>query len=368
MIWPLLRPPDLRRSAPEPQPIQLGRPYSLYLGRESADVHFTTEWATFAEIPGGPTPRVVLPLPAEVDDLGVAVVRVPKEAWRGRLVLFGRFEDGNVTRPIHFDLKEGGRPQVRAARPAETLPLRVMAFAPDGAPADDGPPPRVVRVEVVDLPLPVTFDAMVKGGVAAFGGIPFLERSLRVASDAFGGEFAIDPDTWLSSQELRVTLPGPEERVLHVPGAPQDLEVQVRAAGGASYGLLPYRRSGDALTLRLAPGDVRVLLRAGDRWAATRTPEGAGEWRVPFADFPKATHVRLALRGGGPGQVRLHRIEDETEVLGQGLTRSVRGAGDLVAIVPAGSYRLERFDARGTSRHPATHAMAPGGQMRIPLD
>ena len=106
----------------------------------------------------------------------------------------------------------------------------------------------------------------------------------------------------------------------------------------------------------------------GTRTAATRAPEGDGEWRVPFADFAKATQVRLSPRDGAGGQARLHRVEEGKEVLAQGLTRAVRGAGDVTALVPPGEYRVERVSGRGTWRHPATHTMPPGGQMRIPIE
>jgi hypothetical protein len=142
----------------------------------------------------------------------------------------------------------------------------------------------------------------------------------------------------------------------------------VRPAAGASYGVVPFARAGDAVTVPLPPGDVRVLLRAGDRWASVRTPEGGGEWRVPFADFQPGAQVRIPLRGASGGQVRLFRIEDGREVLAQGLTRSVRGVPEVLADVPPGSYRLEWLRADGPSRHPAVHTMPPGGRMRIPLD
>jgi hypothetical protein len=217
----------------------------------------------------------------------------------------------------------------------------------------------------VDSPLPIALDGIVQDGVAGFAAIPYLERPLRVSSEAFGGAFLLDVEAWRDGRELRVALPGPTERTLRVEGAPDGLEVQVRPAGGPSYGVAPYAREGDVLTLRV-PAGARVLLRAGDRWAATAPPEEGAEWIVPFAAFEQATRVRMPLRGARDGQVSLLRVEDGEAVLAQGLTRAVVGE-EAFASVPPGRYRLAWRHSAGEFRHPTEQTMNPGQEMRVPL-
>jgi hypothetical protein len=365
-LWPHSRPPYFYRQAPQPLAIQLGRPDSLYLGRESTDYRFTSEWGAERVLEG--RSAVPVPVRVELDRMNMAILRFAPEDWRGKLRVAGRLEDGGVTDVVTVDPREGHLPSLRRAKPLPSLPFLVA-----------GPGSWEAVAEMDEMPLPLRWSATSREGpsregIADLGNLPTIERPFRltVGGAPFPGGLSLNER--MSTPVVRVALPTPgaSRRVARPSPDPVD-RVLVLPAGGDAYGVLvgvPPDDGGEHLVLPLPAGAARLLVSSKGGWAqVVLHPEGEG----PGSETgPLLARARAAVRvhHGGGGEARFLRHEpDGRRVTGHGFEVRLPQDGNGATHLPPGTYDLVWVRPDGTEkRHPLPLVLAAGQQAVVQFD
>lgn len=351
MLMPTREPPVLTRAG-TPAEVPMGQGLSIFIGaRDQARGRVGPHWRVDREI----APGVFEPVPAEVREafFETVCIRLTSDAWRGRVRVTGRMQDGTPVRPIviALDSMPADQALLRLVQPAPSADINAIGVGFGGRASP------LLRAELLGSGLGETYEGPFHERVAAIRGVPNLGAHVRLSFPGGDAASTLDlADAERAGRAFFVLLDlGPEAEKarwvpLHLAEGLAAKRVLVRPATATAFARAPVRQ-------REGVTEVRTLDREQTWWIETQT----GAWiRFGMSKVPPALDLRTTTSVAG---VRLTGQLRETASGSQPITAP---GWQIVAELLEGGDRLVLDGAAATLMRDAQYSLdLPPGRWSV---